>query len=140
MKLNVIYCALFLCGFISTLNADEPAAVEMTKTFTDAQCSYTLPSEDWKWADPKNLQQQFTDATTVAAAFKTTGLIVTIRFNPLKPGQRTDSKSLESFEMGLLQSGRMTKRREGKHITFKGLPLGSDRCSASWVGRLGKLG
>ncbi len=122
MKLKWIYCSLAFCGVISCANAGDGANVEMTKEFPEAQCSYTLPGDDWKWADPAILQQHFADATTLAVAFKPTGLFVALRFNPLKPGEKTDPKRLEGFETGLLQSGRMTKRREGKHLSFKGLP------------------
>jgi hypothetical protein len=122
MKLKWIYFALAFCSFISSANAQDAANAEVTKMFPEAQCSYTLPGDDWKWADPAILQQHFTDATTLAAAFKTTGLFVALRFNRLKQDERTDPRSLESFEKGLLQSGRMTKRREGKHLSFKGLP------------------
>jgi hypothetical protein len=52
--------------------------------FPEAQCSYTLQGNDWKWADPAILQQHFTDATTLAVAFKTTGLFVALRFNQLR--------------------------------------------------------
>jgi len=122
MKLKGIYCALVFCGFISSTNAQDAANAEVTKMFPEAQCSYTLPGDDWKWADPAILQQHFADATTLAVAFKPTGLFVALRFNPPKPGEKTDSRRLEGFEAGLLQSGRMTKRREGKHLSFKGLP------------------
>jgi hypothetical protein len=124
MIYRLILCASVLFGFLSITNADEDYSAK-TKTFSEPKCSYTLPDEDWKWMDEnalERLKQQWPEGKPVTAALKQTGLIIAITFIPERANQRTDAKSLESFELGFLSTGRATKRKEGKHITFKGVP------------------
>src|SRR5262245_56089176 len=112
-KYQAFWCSVALCGAASAAGAQE------TRTFPEAECSYTLPGKDWQWLDPSTVQKP--GGETIVFVHNPNGLRFTIRFHGLKQGQRTDATAFESFEWGLLQTTRM-KKSGSKHISFKGVP------------------
>lgn len=120
VRLYVFACSVILCsGWHSAFAApfNEPV-----KTFPEAQCSYRLPDDNWKWGNVNAMQQFLADANTVAGAFKTTGVFVAIRYKDQEKHNPPGPRSFESFEWGLLQTGNCRKLRDGRHLTFKGVP------------------
>jgi hypothetical protein len=97
----------------------SPAMAQATKTFPEAECSYTLPGEGWEWLDPQLVQGP--GGQTLALAKNQKGIVFTLRFDHLEANEKPNSRSYESFEVGLLESRRMTKQG-GRHLTFKGIP------------------
>ncbi len=107
-----------VCWFLVFLGIVSPTVAQETRTFPEAQCSYTLPGEGWKWLDPQLVQMP--GGKTIAIAKNQKGIAFTLRFDHLKANEKPNSHSYESFESGLLKSGRM-KKVSGEHLSFKGI-------------------
>jgi hypothetical protein len=110
---KVICCAIVLCGIATTAHAQE------TKTFSEAECSYTLPEKEWIWADPKKVGDGKADVLVFAGTKSGFGFYCS--FKPVLLGQRTDAKGLESFEGALIQELKC-KKLGGRHFAFRGIP------------------
>ena len=94
------------------------AAAEDARTFPDAECSYTLPSSDWKWLNPEQIP---TAGRTIAFAKSPKGLAIVIGVAQLKPDEKPTARFYEAFEGGMLESGHL-KKIGSENITFKSIP------------------
>jgi hypothetical protein len=107
-----------ICCFLTFFVTAVSAKAQETRSFPEAECSYTLPGNDWEWLDPKLVQ--LPGGKTIAFARNKKGLAFTLRYDPLKANEKPKSNSYESFEFGLLSSGRIQKQ-SSKHLSFKGI-------------------
>src|SRR5207249_4005265 len=95
------------------------AAGQDTRTFPEAECSYTLPGNDWEWLDPGLIKAGVGRGLVFAKSTK--GLIFNLQFDPLKENEKVTSNAFESFEVGYLRSGQQ-KKRGSRRLTFRGVP------------------
>jgi hypothetical protein len=105
----VAVCMLFV------LAAGGPAAAQ-TRSFFDAQCSYTRPGVEWEWVDTKAVQAG-ESARTLVVARNPSGLTFTLRYRP--KDQRPDANSFGAFEENLLATGKY-KKLDSRRLLFKG--------------------
>jgi hypothetical protein len=120
----LVCCLLLICPVSS-------AVAQNTKTYSEAQCKYTLPGPEWEWLDPQLAPQA--DAKCLALAKNQDGVGFTLRFQPLA-GEKPTAKSFESFETGFIKGGQM-KKLDGKQISFKG--ISAYQIDAEMPGRIG---
>jgi hypothetical protein len=95
-----------------------PVAAE-TRTFSDAECAYTLPNKDWEWLDPSLRQLDW--GKTLVFARNQRGVLFTLRVRSLTPLDVLSSHSYEDFEKDMLSDGKLTKMA-GKQVLFNGIP------------------
>jgi hypothetical protein len=106
--------AVAVCMLL-VLAAGGPAAAQ-TRSFFDAQCSYTRPGVEWEWVDTKAVQAG-ESARTLVVARNPSGLTFTLRYRP--KDQRPDANSFGAFEENLLASGKY-KKLGSRRLFFKG--------------------
>jgi hypothetical protein len=99
----------------TVLAAGGPAAAQ-TRSFFDAQCSYTRPGVEWEWVDTKGVQTGESTRTLVVAR-NPSGLTFTLRYRP--KDQRPEANSFGAFEDSLLASGKY-KKLDSRRLFFKG--------------------
>jgi hypothetical protein len=107
------WCWLILCWIAGV------AAGQETRTFPEAECSYTPPGKGWEWLDTGLMQGL--GGKSVVAVQNADGLRFVVRFDYLQKGELTGSKAFEEYEMGMLKSGRL-KKLGSRHGTFRGVP------------------
>jgi hypothetical protein len=95
------------------LLAAGPAAGQ-TRSFFDAQCSYTRPGVEWEWLDPKTGET----VRTLVVARNPSGITFALRYRP--KDQRPDANSFGAFEDHLLASGEYQKL-DSRRFFFKGV-------------------
>jgi hypothetical protein len=109
-----LYCGSWLILCSSSGLAADPE----TRTFPEADCSYTLPGKDWEWLDPKQAQRP--SGTTIIHLRSTKGLRLFVRFDPLKKDEPASLESSESYEAGMIAAGHT--KLGSKRVMFKGVP------------------
>jgi hypothetical protein len=111
-----------VCCFLAFAWATSSVAAQDTRTFPEAQCSYKLPGNDWEWLDSLNAQvaQKGMGQSIVFAGTKK-GVVINIRFDPLKPDEKPTSRWYESFEVGFFKKTK-AKKLSANQLTFKGVP------------------
>ena len=88
-----------------------------TRTFPDAECSYTLPEKDWEWIEPRPTRHG--KDVPIAVARNHRGFVFQLLVSPLTQPPR--SGWYQSFEDGFLSSGKWRKV-DSKYFDFKGVP------------------
>jgi hypothetical protein len=106
-----------LC-FLLFFGAGFSAEAGETKTYPEAQCQYTLPTDDWEWLDAQLAPKA--DAKSIVLVKNQNGMGFNLRYQPLA-GEKPTANSFESFETGFIQAGKM-KKLAGAKITFRGIP------------------
>ena len=99
----------------TVLAAGSPV-VAQTRSFFDAQCSYTRPGVEWEWVDTKGVQTG-ESARTLVVARNPSGLTFTLRYRP--KDQRPEANSFGVFEHNLLAAGKY-KKLGSRRLFFKG--------------------
>ena len=90
-------------------------ARETVKTFPSYQCRYTLPGNNWSWADPATLPN------AVCVARTGDGLVFVLSVIPVPAGSIIDASFATGFDPRAYPAGHATKRG-GRLTTFQGLP------------------
>jgi hypothetical protein len=91
------------------------SARETVKAFAPYQCQYTLPGNDWSWADPAALPN------AVCVARTGDGLVVLLSVIPVPAGSVIDADFATQFDKTAYPNSRSTKRG-GRLTTFQSLP------------------
>jgi hypothetical protein len=115
MNRKAVACCLALFGCVSSARGQE------TRTFPEAQCTYTLPGPDWEFLDPKLLTVDMGAGTNLVLARAEKGGGFLLRSVPLAPGEKVTPRTFESFEFGFVKSAHV-KKLSSSRLTFKGLP------------------
>jgi hypothetical protein len=110
--------ALLSLLLVLFLGTEIPA--QQTKTFPEADCSFTLPGDDWEWLDPKTIPDSGGKITVLVLARNRKGLAFTLTYANLNGNEKGSQREFEAFEKGFLESGKMTKMGS-KQIAYKGL-------------------
>jgi hypothetical protein len=102
MNRKAVACFLALLACVSSARGQE------TRTFPEAQCTYTLPGPDWEFLDPKLLTVDMGAGTNLVLtrAEKGGGFLlrsVPDRVLPMTPGHRDELVK----DLGLLLLGRL---------------------------------
>jgi hypothetical protein len=91
-----------------------------TRTFPDAECSYTLPARDWEWIDPRSFPyNRPTTMHPVALARNRNGHVLYLLIGHAT--ERLDSRAYLDYEAGVMSFGQV-KRLGSRHLDFKGVP------------------
>jgi hypothetical protein len=91
-----------------------------TRTFPDAECSYTLPAKDWVWLDPRSIPfGRLTMMHPVAMARNRTGFEFYLLVGRVT--EEVNSWTYPSYEAGVMSLGTL-KRLGSRHLDFKGVP------------------
>jgi hypothetical protein len=103
--------------------AASAASAQNTRTFPEAQCSYTLPGNDWEWLDSLNSQlvQKGTGHQSIVFAGTKKGVVVNVRYDHMKPDEKPTPRWHESFESGFLRKSK-ARKLAANQLTFKGIP------------------
>jgi hypothetical protein len=107
------------CCLAVLLATASPAAAQRTRTFPDAQCSYTLPGADWEWLNPGALPHL--GGKNIAFARNRSGMSFVLMFLRLEPGEKVQSNAYESYEIGFFRSS-PGKKLGSRHLSFKTVP------------------
>jgi len=91
-----------------------------TRTFPDAECSYSLPAKDWQWIAPNSIPfKRLTMMRPVGIARNRTGLEFYLLVGRVT--ERLDEWAYPDYEAGVMSSGTL-KRLGSRHLDFKGVP------------------
>src|ERR1700722_568835 len=105
-------------GLLVVWSLASSAEAQETRTFPDAQCTYTLPDKTWEWLDPQLAPKVIGKCLLLTR--NQNGLVALLSFTPLEKGQKPDDRAFDQFEAGYLKDGKL-KKLGGKDSTFRGI-------------------